>query len=108
MRVAFIAAANANPERSYDQPDLWVADIAGGAPRNLTAGYDFDIGGGVGGVQGAPRASYEVTCLNRGRRAPDVADTQRGPAGVVSTGAVRGCACLSQPYQSHSAPSERV
>ena len=29
------------------QPDLWVADLAGGAPRNLTPSYDFDIDGGA-------------------------------------------------------------
>ena len=47
--------SHGNPERSYTQPDLWVVDIPGGAPRNLTAGYDFDINGGLGGDQRAPR-----------------------------------------------------
>jgi dipeptidyl aminopeptidase/acylaminoacyl peptidase len=56
-RIAFVAAANANPERSYDQPDLWVADVSGGTPRNLTAGYDFDIGGAIGGDQRSPRGA---------------------------------------------------
>jgi len=54
-RIAFIAAANGQPERSYDQPDLWVADAAGGTPRNLTQDYDVDIGGAIGGDQRAPR-----------------------------------------------------
>jgi dipeptidyl aminopeptidase/acylaminoacyl peptidase len=54
-RLAFIGTANAKPERSYDQPDLWVVDRAGGSPRNLTAAYDFDIGGAIGGDQRAPR-----------------------------------------------------
>ncbi len=62
-RVAFISAANAQPERSYDQPDLWVADLGGGAPRNLTAGYDFDIGGGIGGDQRAPRGQLPAAPL---------------------------------------------
>jgi dipeptidyl aminopeptidase/acylaminoacyl peptidase len=53
-RIAFIGTANGNPERSYDQSDLWVTDI-GGTPRNLTVKYDFDMGGGVGGDQRAPR-----------------------------------------------------
>ena len=57
-RIAFIAAANGKPERSYDQPDLWVADVAGGAPRNLTTAYDFDIGGAIGGDQRAPRGQH--------------------------------------------------
>ena len=49
------ARANAQPERSYDQPDLWVVDRTGGTPRNLTTAYDFDIGGAIGGDQRAPR-----------------------------------------------------
>ena len=41
----------------YDVPDLFVADADGkGTPRNLTERYDYDIGGGVGGDQAAPRA----------------------------------------------------
>ena len=44
-------------DRSYSQPDLWVTPaVPGSTPRNLTAKYDFDIGGGVGGDQGPPRA----------------------------------------------------
>ncbi|MDP2321954.1 MAG: S9 family peptidase [Acidobacteriota bacterium] len=54
-RVAFVGTLAGNPERSYSQPDLWVADLSGGAPKNLTADYDFDIGGGLGGDQRAPR-----------------------------------------------------
>jgi dipeptidyl aminopeptidase/acylaminoacyl peptidase len=43
-------------ERSYSQPDLFLAGVeAGSVPRNLTAKYDFDIGGAVGGDQGPPR-----------------------------------------------------
>ena len=54
-RIAFIGTANAQPERSYDQPDLWLVDRTGGTPRNLTTGYDFDMGGAIGGDQRAPR-----------------------------------------------------
>jgi dipeptidyl aminopeptidase/acylaminoacyl peptidase len=54
--IAFEGALNGAPQRSYDQPDLFVAPADGSsAPRNLTANYDFDIGGGVGGDQRAPR-----------------------------------------------------
>jgi len=43
-------------ERSYSQPDLFLTRVeAGAVPRNLTAKYDFDIGGAVGGDQGPPR-----------------------------------------------------
>ena len=55
-RLAFIASETGKPERSYSQPDLWVASLQDGAkPRNLTAAYDYDIGGGVGGDQHPPR-----------------------------------------------------
>jgi dipeptidyl aminopeptidase/acylaminoacyl peptidase len=54
-QVAFYASTN-QPVRSYSQPDLWVLDLAADAkPRNLTANFDFDLGGGVGGDNTAPR-----------------------------------------------------
>ena len=56
-RIAFIGAARVKPARSYDQPDLWVASTAPpGKPRNLTAAFDFDIGGHLVGDQSPPRA----------------------------------------------------
>jgi dipeptidyl aminopeptidase/acylaminoacyl peptidase len=57
-RVAFVGSAHGNPETSYSQPDLWIADVGGGAPRNLTGSYDFDISGGLGGDQRAPRGQH--------------------------------------------------
>jgi dipeptidyl aminopeptidase/acylaminoacyl peptidase len=54
-RIAFVGALTGTPERSYSQPDLWVVDVGGSAPRNLTANYDFDVNGGLGGDQRAPR-----------------------------------------------------
>ena len=54
--IAFNGTLYGAAERSYDQSDLFVAAVDGsGSPRNLTAKYDFDIGGGVGGDQRAPR-----------------------------------------------------
>jgi dipeptidyl aminopeptidase/acylaminoacyl peptidase len=54
--IAFVSAPNGTPERSYDQPDLFVTNADGsGTPRNLTTAYDYDINGSVGGDQGAPR-----------------------------------------------------
>ena len=44
--------------RSHQQPDMFVMDIDGGkagAPKNLTANYDYEVGGGVGGDNTAPR-----------------------------------------------------
>ena len=58
-RIAFVGSLNGGDgvaQRSYSQPDLFVTAAEPGAtPRNLTAGYDYDIGGGVGGDQAPPR-----------------------------------------------------
>jgi len=55
-QLAFVGTLNGTPERSYDQSDLFVAAADGaGTPRNLTATYDFDINGSIGGDQRAPR-----------------------------------------------------
>jgi dipeptidyl aminopeptidase/acylaminoacyl peptidase len=60
-RVAFAGVPTGNPQ-SYTQPDLWVAELGSGTPRNLTAppaaNYDFDINGGLGGDQRAPRGQH--------------------------------------------------
>lgn len=55
-RIAFGGVAGHKPAQSYTQPDLFVMNNeAGATPKNLTANYDFDIGGGIGGDQRAPR-----------------------------------------------------
>jgi len=57
-RLAFTGTKNVKPTRSYDQSDLFMCDVTAGAigaPKNLTAAYDFEIGGGVGGDQAPPR-----------------------------------------------------
>jgi len=55
-QLALIASVE-QPVRSYSQTDLWVMDLTPGAkPRNLTANFDFDIGGGLTGDSVAPRA----------------------------------------------------
>ncbi len=54
-QMAFAGSVN-QPVRSYSQPDLWVLDIAQDAkPRNLTAGFDYDVASGVGGDNAPPR-----------------------------------------------------
>jgi dipeptidyl aminopeptidase/acylaminoacyl peptidase len=57
-RIAFIGSLHGAPERSYSQPDLFVVEGPGAAPRNLTASFDFDAGGGIGGDQRAPRGGH--------------------------------------------------
>ena len=57
-RLAFTGNQNMKPTRSFDQSELFLADVANGAigaPRNLTSAYDYEIGGGVGGDQNPPR-----------------------------------------------------
>ncbi len=55
-RIAFGGSLTRKPIQSYTQPDLFVAENAVvAAAKNLTADYDFDIGGGIGGDQRAPR-----------------------------------------------------
>ena len=54
-QIAFIAAAT-KPVTSYTQTDLWVSDLTPNAKaRNLTAGFDYDLGTGVFGDSAAPR-----------------------------------------------------
>ncbi|MFB3852672.1 MAG: prolyl oligopeptidase family serine peptidase [Vicinamibacterales bacterium] len=62
-RLAFIGRLHGQPERSYSQPDLFVSDLSGSTPRNLTASYDFDIGGSIGGDQRAPRGAHPADPL---------------------------------------------
>ena len=56
-RLAFVGTLAGTPVRSYSESDLWVMDLPSGAPRNLTAAYDFDVDGGLGGDQRAPRGA---------------------------------------------------
>ena len=60
-RMAFagsIEVGKDGVERSYSQPDLFITSLQPGSkPKNLTADYDYDIGGGIGGDQGPPRGS---------------------------------------------------
>jgi dipeptidyl aminopeptidase/acylaminoacyl peptidase len=54
-QIAFTASTT-KPINSYTEPDLWVMDLAPTAqPRNLTAGFDYDVGSGVGGDNAPPR-----------------------------------------------------
>ena len=74
-RIALVGSLNGKPTRSYDQPDLFVADVGPTAvATNLTAAYDYDVDGGATGDQRAPRgaaalvAGVELRTAPRGRR----------------------------------------
>jgi len=63
-RIAFVGEINreGKVQRSYSQTDLFVTGVEpGSALRNLTAAYDRDIEGGVGGDQTPPRGGGEST-----------------------------------------------
>ena len=60
-RLAFRGSMNGKPLRSYTQPDLFLADVAGAPPRNLTASMDFDVMAGLAGDQRAPRGGGGVS-----------------------------------------------
>lgn len=63
-RIAFGGSLTHKPIQSYTQPDLFVAsNEAGATPKNLTADYDFDIAGGIGGDQSAPRGGSRGSVL---------------------------------------------
>jgi dipeptidyl aminopeptidase/acylaminoacyl peptidase len=60
-RLAFVGTLNGGEgvdERSYSQPDLFVTRLEpNSTPVNLTAKFDFDIAGTVGGDQAPPRGN---------------------------------------------------
>jgi len=54
-RLAFIGTLS-EPVQSHTQSNLWVLELGKSAPaKNLTEKYDWEIGGGIIGDQGAPR-----------------------------------------------------
>ena len=56
-QVAFRGETTA-PARSYSEPHLWTLDLKPGSePRNVTQGYDYDIGDSIGGDKRAPPAA---------------------------------------------------
>jgi dipeptidyl aminopeptidase/acylaminoacyl peptidase len=87
--------------RSHQQADLFVMDIDPAQPvpatprmRNLTANYDFEVGGGVGGDNTAPRGGGRggLVWTSDGRSILDVVGKQGSALLVsvdVSTGAVK-------------------
>jgi dipeptidyl aminopeptidase/acylaminoacyl peptidase len=98
-RVAFVGYLNPKAVRSYDQADLFVADLPGGAARNLTAGFDNDVDAGIIGDQRAPRGalptplvwaadgrSIVAKATERGRGALQRVDAATGAMQPVAAG----------------------
>jgi dipeptidyl aminopeptidase/acylaminoacyl peptidase len=110
--VAFGGTLYGAPERSYDQPDLFVAPVDGSsAPRNLTAAYDFDIGGSVGGDQRAPRGGGSAGAIwSADGRSIVVVVGERGDANLmrfdVTTGKAQPVLKGAHTVQSYSASAD--
>jgi len=83
-RIAFTGVQDAKPLRFYDQADLFLMDAAPGSqPRNLTAGYDFDVEGGLSGDQHPPRAGAGGGIVwSRDGRSVVVVTTENGRANL--------------------------
>ncbi|HEX5069339.1 MAG TPA: S9 family peptidase [Vicinamibacterales bacterium] len=111
-RLAFACTFNGRPERSYDQPDLCVANADGsGTPKNLTAGYDFDVNGGVGGDNAAPRGGRSAGPIwSADGRSIVIVAGEHGDANLVrvdsTTGAVTPVSKGSQTVQSYSVSAD--
>jgi dipeptidyl aminopeptidase/acylaminoacyl peptidase len=108
-RIAFIGEERGTPIRSYSQPDLWVTDATpNSTPKNLTASYDFDIGGGVGGDQAAPRGGnhHPIGWAPDGRKVM-VSSAEHGSSNLklvdVATGRVNPLTDTPQDVVSYSA-----
>lgn len=98
-RMAFVGSIVHGPDgrqRSYSQPDLFVTPLdPGSVPRNLTADYDFDIGGSVGGDQAPPRgAAPSKPFWSADSRSTFVTAAEEGSVNLkrvdVETGKLRG------------------
>ena len=107
-RIAFGGVAGHKPVLSYTQPDLFVTNNEPGAtPKNLTSAYDFDIGGGIGGDQRAPRGgSPGGVVWSKDERAIYVNVAEHGAANLkridVSTGKVDALTTGAHEVQSYS------
>jgi dipeptidyl aminopeptidase/acylaminoacyl peptidase len=108
-RIAFVGTLHGNPVRSYNQPDLWVTDATpGGTPKNLTATYDFDINGGIGGDQASPRGENSKPIVwTKDGSSLIVVSAEHGSANLrriaIATGKVEPLSDLPQDVMSYTA-----
>ncbi len=107
--IAFGGVQAVKPVQSYTQPDLFVMNNAAGATaRNLTAKYDFDIGGGIGGDQRAPRGGSPGAVLwTKDNRSLVVNVAEHGRANLkridIATGKVEALTNGDHEVQAYSA-----
>jgi dipeptidyl aminopeptidase/acylaminoacyl peptidase len=111
-RIALSGSPTRKPIQSYTQPDLFVVDnVAEATPRNLTADYDFDVGGGIGGDQRAPRGgSSEGVIWSKDGRYLYVNVAEHGRANLKridsATGKVEPVTTGDQEVQAYTAPPD--
>jgi dipeptidyl aminopeptidase/acylaminoacyl peptidase len=96
-RLAFAGFANPLKDRSYNRPDLFVADLAAGPAagdakaRNLTASLDADVLQPVGSDQHPPRGATPLPIVwSRDGRALYVEVNQRGRGNLMRVGVETG------------------
>src|SRR3954451_9938227 len=93
-RLAFVGELRGKPIRSYSQPDLYVVNAAANStPKNLTEKYDFDVAGGIGGDQAAPRGgNHRPIVWSRDGASLLVVSAEKGSGNLkrfaIATGAV--------------------
>ena len=93
-RIAFVGDLRGTPIRSYSQPDLFVTDAKpNSAPKNLTANYDYDVMGGIGGDQSAPRGSNRKPVVwSKDQQSLIIVSAEKGSANLrrlsIATGKV--------------------
>jgi dipeptidyl aminopeptidase/acylaminoacyl peptidase len=58
-KLAYLSVAS-EPVQSHTKANLWVADVAGGKPLNLTVNHDWEIGGNIINDQPAPKGAGDV------------------------------------------------
>ena len=109
-RVAFVGYENPKLARSFDQPDLFVAERPG-SPRNLTASFDYDVDAGITGDQRAPRGGLPTPLVwSRDQRFVIAKVAERGRANLrkigVATGAVEDLTTGDQDVLSYSASAD--
>jgi len=107
--IAFVGTLNGKPIRSYSQPDLWVVNaVADSTPRNLTDKYDYDVAGGIGGDQGAPRgANRKPIVWSKDSSSLLVVTAEKGSANLrkfsIATGASEPVTSGAQDVVAYSA-----
>src|SRR5919109_752666 len=91
LRLAFRGWINPRATRSYNQSDLFVSRGRSGA-KNLTADYDFDMGGSVLGDQAPPRGGEgsSPNIWTGDGKAIIVATTEHGRSNLVRFDAQTG------------------